>query len=323
MNAARALWVVGAGRAELRPETLPEPGDGEVRIRASWSAISRGTERLVLDGRVPADSADRMRCPHQAGSFPWPVKYGYCSVGAVEAGALPVGTRVFCLYPHQDRYVVPVGAVVPVPDAVPSERAALAANAETALNAVWDGAVGPGDRVTVVGAGVVGCLVARVCARIPGTRVHLVDTLASRDEVARTLGAVFLSPDDVLAGTSDVVFHASASGAGLATALRAAGAEATVVELSWYGDAGVQAPLGGSFHHDRLTVRSSQVGRLPPGRAPRWTYRRRLEAALGLLDDPALDVLLDPPIPFADAPAGLAAAVARPATLCARFAYLS
>lgn len=315
---ARALWITGRRTAELRDEALAEPGPGEVRVRATWSGVSRGTERLVLEGRVPAEEAAAMRAPFQAGDFPWPVKYGYASVGVVEAGVLPAGTRTFCLFPHQEAYVVPADAVVPLPDAVPSPRAVLAANLETAVNAAWDGAVGPGDRVAVVGAGVVGALVGYVCGRIPGVEVELVDP-ADRSGLARALGVGFASPGRA-AAERDVVFHASATADGLATAIGLAGVEARVIELSWYGAGAVQAPLGGAFHARRLALVGSQVGRVPAARAPRWTTRRRLALAVSLLADPALDALLDEEVPFEALPLALPGIVDR-ARLCARVRY--
>ncbi len=292
-----------------------------MEVRTLFSGVSRGTERLVLAGRVPPSEAAAMRAPHQRGEFPFPVKYGYGSVGVVEAGALPAGTRVFCLYPHQDRYVVPAAAVVALPDAVPAERAVLAANLETALNAVWDGRVGPGDRVAVVGAGVVGALVAWLCGRIPGTEVTLVDVLPERRGLAAALGVGFAVAGHA-EGERDVVFHASATGAGLATAIDLAGAEALVLELSWYGEGTVPAPLGGAFHARRLTLRGSQVGGLPVERRPRWTYRRRLATALALLADPALDALISSEGPFASLPEDLPRVTSGPGgPLCHRVRY--
>ncbi|MEQ1507307.1 MAG: zinc-binding alcohol dehydrogenase [Myxococcota bacterium] len=318
---SRALWIVDRRRAELRDEPLPSVGPGQVRVRTRFTAISRGTERLVVDGRVPPELADAMRAPHQAGAFPWPVKYGYCNVGVVEAGALPVGTRVFCLYPHQDRFVVDADQVVPLPPDLPDGRAVLTANAETALNAVWDARVGPGDRVAVVGAGVVGALVAWLCGRIPGTDVTLIDVLPARAAVAEALGVRFASPDRA-DGDRDVVFHTSASPAGLATAIGLAGVEATVIELSWYGAGTIPAPLGGAFHHRRLTLRSSQVGGLPVDRRPRWTYRRRVEAAMALLAHPAAEALIDGESSFADLPRTLIEVADAPGGwLCHRVRY--
>jgi hypothetical protein len=304
---AKALWYVGDGRAELREEAVAAPGSGEVRVRALYGAISRGTERLVAFGRVPASEYERMRAPLMAGTFPFPVKYGYATVGRVEAGVNQItpGQIVFALHPHQDEFTIPAAMAVPVPAGVPQARAVLAANMETALNALWDGAPGLADRIAVVGGGIVGLLIARLCVRMPGVEVTLVDIAPERSELARALGVAFATagaaPRDC-----DLVFHASASAKGLATALGLAGEEATIVELSWYGAGEVAAPLGEAFHSRRLRLVASQVGKIAPSHRPRWTHGRRLGAALALLDDPALDVLLAPAIEFGDLPARLA-----------------
>jgi NADPH:quinone reductase-like Zn-dependent oxidoreductase len=303
----KALWYVAPGRAELRAEEVPAPKAGEVRVRALYGAISRGTERLVHGGRVPASEFERMRAPMMGGAFPFPVKYGYATVGRVEAGAVELdGRSVFSLYPHQDVFTLPAAAVCPVPEDVPPARAVLAANMETALNAVWDGAPAPADRIAVVGGGLLGLLVAHLCAGIPGTEVTVIDIALSRGELAHALGADFAGPDQAPVDC-DLVFHASASAAGLATALRLAGEEATIVELSWYGKGDIAAPLGEAFHSRRLRLVSSQVGKVAPSHRPRWTHGQRLAAALALLGDPVLDMLLAPAIAFADLPAKLPA----------------
>jgi NADPH:quinone reductase-like Zn-dependent oxidoreductase len=298
----QALWYVGAGGAELRPETVPEPSSAEVRVRALFGAISRGTERLVFSGRVPPSQYQRMRAPHMAGSFPYPAKYGYATVGRVEQGPRELQSRiVFVLHPHQTVFTISADAVVPVPEQVPPARAVLAANMETALNAVWDGAPGPADRIAVVGGGVVGLLVARLCARLPGSEVTVVDIAAARGEIAHALGAGFAVPA-AAPQECDLVFHASGTAAGLGTALRVAGEEATIVELSWYGAAEVAAPLGEAFHSRRLRLVASQVGEVAPSHRARWSRGRRLAAALDLLADPILDRLLGPAVPFENLP---------------------
>jgi hypothetical protein len=299
---AEALWYVGPGRAEIRPEPDRAPASGEVRVRALYGALSRGTERLVLSGRVPESEYGRMRAPFMAGTFPFPVKYGYATVGRVEDGPAELaGKIVFALYPHQDLFTLPVDAVVPLPDGVPPARAVLAANMETALNGVWDVAPGPADRIAIVGAGVLGVLVAWLCARLPAAEVTLVDIDPRREALAGALGVGFAVPE-AAPGECDLVVHASASVAGLSTALRLAGEEATVLELSWYGSCDVAVPLGGAFHSRRLRLVSSQVGKVAPSHRARWSQRRRLAAALALLADPALDALLAPAIAFRDLP---------------------
>ena len=289
---AQAFWTVSAGRGEIRDETLADPSPSDVRVRALHSGISRGTESLVFHGRVPPTEYQRMRAPLQAGNFPWPVKYGYASVGVVEHGpAELMGRTVFVLHPHQTRYVVPASVAHAVPPHVPARRAVLAANMETALNGVWDASVKPGDRVSVVGGGTVGCLVAWLAGRIPGCDVELVDVNPARATTASALRVGFASPD-AASGSADVVIHASGASAGLDTALALAGDEAVVVEMSWYGDRPVTAALGGAFHAQRLTLKSSQVGRVATSQRARWSTTRRMTLALEMLAEPALDVLL-------------------------------
>jgi len=304
---AAALWYVGPGRGEIRGEPAIEPGPRDVRVRALHGALSRGTERLVFAGRVPESEFERMRAPFMGGAFPFPVKYGYAVVGRVEAGPQELRDRiVFALHPHQSVFAIPAEAAIPVPDGVPPRRAVLAANMETALNAAWDAAPGPADRIAVVGAGVVGALIGFLCGKLAGARVVLVDITASRAELAKRLGVDFALPADA-PGDCDLVFHASGTPAGLATALRAAGEEAAVIELSWYGSAEVPIRLGEAFHSRRLRLVSSQVGQVAPSHRARWTPQRRLAAALNLLADPALDALLAPAIAFGDLPAQLPA----------------
>ncbi|MGR6320512.1 dehydrogenase [Micromonospora soli] len=298
---ARAFWLRAPGEGELRPVELPRPGPDEVLVRTLFSGVSRGTETLVFTGRVPADQYATMRAPFQEGDFPAPVKYGYLSVGTVEQGPPALrGRTVFCLHPHQTAYVVPADAVVVVPDGVPAARAVLAGTVETAVNALWDAAPLVGDRVSVIGGGMVGCCVAALLARFPGVRVELVDADPARAEVAAALGVDFARPADA-AGERDLVVHASATADGLQRGLDLLRPEGTVLELSWYGDRPVTLALGGTFHSRRLAIRSSQVGTVSPRRADR-SYADRLALALELLADPAFDALLTGPSRFAELP---------------------
>lgn len=318
---ATALWIAAPGRAELRRAPLPAITEGMLRLRLSWSAVSRGTERLVFEGRVPASEAERMRCPLQEGRFPGPLKYGYAAVGIVEDGpANLVGAAVFSLAPHQDRAVIPAAMAVPLPEGTPPRRAALAANLETALTILWDAGLGPGDRVAVIGGGVVGLLAARLAVRIPGAEVTVVDVNPDRAAVVAALGVAFAAPG-AAPRDCDVVIHASASAEGLATAIDCAGFEAAVVEASWYGDRTTTVPLGGAFHSRRLRIVGSQVGSVPVSRRARWPHRRRLETALALASDPALDALISGETAFVDSADHYAAILRDPGTLAHLFRY--
>jgi 2-desacetyl-2-hydroxyethyl bacteriochlorophyllide A dehydrogenase len=289
---ARAFWLRSPGEGELQPVALPEPGDGDVLVRTLHTGISRGTETLVFRGAVPASQYAAMRAPFQEGDFPAPVKYGYLNVGVVEAGpSALLGRTVFCLYPHQTAYVVPASAVTPVPDGVPAARAVLAGTVETAVNALWDAAPLVGDRITVLGAGMVGSCVAALAARLPGAHVQLVDVDPERAAVAAAFGVDFAFPDGAAAGR-DLVVHASGTAEGLRRALELLAPEGEVIELSWYGDREVSLPLGEAFHSGRLAIRASQVGRVAPARRSRRSTADRLALALELLRDPGFDALL-------------------------------
>ncbi len=322
MDTARAFWTTEPGTGSIRTETLPPAQTGDVLVHTLYSGISRGTETLVFAGRVPPSQYLAMRAPFQSGEFPGPVKYGYISVGQIAEGPdARVGERVFCLFPHQDRYRVPGDAAIPLPCALPAERAVLAANMETAVNAFWDAGPLAGDRVAVIGGGVLGMLTAWLCRRVPGTQVTLVDPNPARRPVAGALGLEFRGEGNGLGGC-DLVVHASGQPAGLVEALRVAGPEATILELSWYGDRSVPLPLGEDFHARRLVLRSSQVGQIPAHRKARWDYRRRMELALQLLCDDALDVLITGESPFDELPDVLATLTRAPGdTLCHRIRY--
>jgi 2-desacetyl-2-hydroxyethyl bacteriochlorophyllide A dehydrogenase len=322
LTSTQAFWIAARGRGEIRDETLPAPSADDVVVRSLYSGISRGTEAMVFTGRVPESEHQRMRAPFQVGDFPAPVKYGYASVGVVEHGPPELRDRaVFVLYPHQTRYVVAADAVHPVPDDVPPQRAVLAANLETAVNGVWDADVRIGHRVSVIGGGTVGCLAAWLAGKVAGCDVELVDVNERRASIATALGVRFAQPSEA-SRDRDVVIHASGAPAGLDLALRVAGFEATITELSWFGDQHVSLPLGRAFHANRLTIKSSQVGHVAASQRVRWTTRRRMELALRLLRDPSLDVLITGESRFEDLPAVMATLASDPGdTLCHRIRY--
>jgi len=315
----QAFWVQSPGSGQLREERLPEPGPDDVLVRTLCSGVSRGTETLVFRGGVPASQHDVMRAPFQEGVFPGPVKYGYLNVGVVEHGPADLrGKTVFCLYPHQTAYVVPATAVTPVPDSVPPGRAILAGTVETAVNAVWDARPRLGDRIAVIGAGMVGASVAKLLTGFPATRVQLVDVDPAKADIAAALGVEFSTPDKAL-GDCDLVVHASASEDGLAKALELLAPGGEVVELSWYGDRRISVPLGENFHSRRLVIRSSQVGTVA---RPDRSYAQRLGVALDLLADPGFEALVNGECMFEDLPSVLPRLAANElSALCLRVMY--
>lgn len=314
-----AYWVVARGTGELRPENLPRPSDKHVLVRTRASAISRGTEALVFYGRVPESEWSRMRCPFQSGEFPWPVKYGYAAVGVVEEGPSELqGRRVFCLHPHQDRFVVPSDSVVAVPDAVPDLRATLGANLETALNGLWDSGLADdrsqaGVPTAVIGAGAVGLMIGLLARDRAGAEVEIVEPDPSRAAFARDLG-FHVVPAASQAREAPIVFEVSGQSDGLIAALELAAFEATIVALSWFGTQPVTLPLGGAFHAKRLTIKSSQVGAVSPAQRNRISARDRLAQALALLADPVFDRLIGEPVPFVNLPSEMARILSRPVT---------
>jgi threonine dehydrogenase-like Zn-dependent dehydrogenase len=316
MSEARAFWVVAPGRGEIRAETLRAPHPGEALVETLASGISRGTESIVFQGRVPGSQYAAMRCPMQEGEFRLPVKYGYSAVGLVREGPEALlGRRVFCLAPHQTRFIAPAAMLTAVPDAVPTRRAVLAANMETAVNIAWDAAALPGERVLVVGAGIVGLLAAHLLARIPGVSLTLVDPDAGKRAAADALGLAFAAPGNA-PGEADLVVHASGAPEGLRFALTHAAFEGRIVEASWFGDREVALPLGEAFHSRRLRILSSQVGHVGGAMRGRRSHAERMALALSLLDDARLDALLDGPSSFGDLPATMARLAAAPGVLC-------
>lgn len=300
-----AYWVIGPRQGEIQPVSVERNGleqSGDIVVEALYSGISRGTESLVFNNAVPESEYQRMRCPFQEGDFPWPVKYGYANVGRVLEGPTELRNRaVFSLFPHQTCFRVPVSAVTPLPDRLPPERAVLAANMETAVNALWDAAPRLGDRIAVIGCGVVGCLVAWLASQVPGARVLAIDPNAQRESVLRGLGVRF-QPQPDARDDYDLVIHASGNPEGLEAALEMAGVEGRIVEMSWFGDQAVNLRLGGAFHSRRLSLISSQVGRVSPIQAPRWSYGDRMALALRLLQADELDSLINSECAFDELP---------------------
>jgi threonine dehydrogenase-like Zn-dependent dehydrogenase len=314
MTSARAYWITAPQQGELRTEPLPKPTTDEIFVRTLVSGVSRGTESLVFRGRVPASEYEAMRAPFMQGSFEFPVKYGYSLVGST-----PQGQRVFVLHPHQDAFVAPASMCIPVPDNIPTRRAVLAANMETALNLFWDAAPLAGERMLIIGAGVIGLLTASLLARVPAARVTIVDIDPAREQLARNFRCQFALPPQA-PGDQELIVHASATESGLRLALDRAAFEARIIEASWYGTACPAVPLGEAFHSRRLRLISTQVGAVASSMRGRRTTRERLALALELLADPAYDALLEGPTPFEDLPEAMPRILTR-GGLCHTISY--
>ncbi|MFF1828307.1 zinc-binding alcohol dehydrogenase [Paenarthrobacter sp. NPDC058040] len=320
-NEAEAYWITANGHGELRREELPVPRESEALVRTLYSGVSRGTERVVHGGHVPQRVAERMHAPHQEGDFPGPVKYGYLNVGVVEQGPTEwVGRTVFSLHPHQDYYVVPTSQLTEIPKNVPARRAVLTGIVEVAVNALWEAGPRLGDRVAVVGGGLVGGALATLLRKFPLGRLQLVDADPEKEKLAQTLGIDFALPENAQ-NDCDIVFHCSATDEGLKLSLQLAGDDSDVIELSWFADKEVTLPLGEDFHARRLSIRSSQVGAVALPRRHRRTTAQRLETAAEALKDPLFDTFLTSECLFRNLPATLATLLERPGGFCHVVAY--
>lgn len=301
MTLARSFWLTEKGRGVLRRETLPAPAPGWCVVQTLFSAVSPGTERLVALGKVPAALREEMACPYMGGGFPFPVKYGYSLVGEVIDGPPKLrGRRVHILHPHQDVCVVRVEDARPLPDSLPPARATLASNMETAVTAAWDSGVVLGERVLVVGFGIVGALVAHVLGRGPAVEVEVVDRRPDRRRLAEAMG--FRASGAPGPDAYDLAFDTSGSPSGLQAAIDAVGVEGRVVAVSWYGTEPARLALGGTFHSRRKRILSSQVSRIPGALQPRFDRARRTALVFRLLESPELDRLMGPRVPFAELP---------------------
>lgn len=300
-SSATAVWFPRASSAELREETLPPLGPGDVRITAIASAISHGTEMLVYRGQVPADL--QLDLPTLRGDFAFPIKYGYASVGrVVEAGAdaaLVPGQHVFVLHPHQSSYVVPDTMPIALPDGLDPELGVFLANVETTLNVMLDAVPRIGDRVAIFGQGVVGLLLTQLVRRAGVSQLITIDPIRTRRDLSLRLGAdSALAPQDAMSLEVDLAIEASGNGTALQQAIDNVAFGGTVVVSSWYGTKPVQLMLGGAFHRRRLRIVSSQVGTIDAALQPRWSNRRRLDTARDLLSELDLAPLISHRLPL-------------------------
>ena len=310
---ARRLVYPGPFRAQIVPVQLASLKKGHVLVKAVFGGISRGTESLVFQGKVPQSEWANMRCLHQDGEFEFPVSYGYSLVGSVvetanASGRLRVGDRVFVMHPHQNEIVVEEHYCNVLPAGLPDERAVLSANAETALNAIWDAGLTRGDTVAVFGAGVLGLLIAVIAAKRIDSQIVVIDRLDDRRETVERLGLRFLGPSDEIEYREnfDCIFNTTASGEALQNAINLANFEGRIMEVSWYGNKPVELCLGGRFHSQRLSIISTQVGSVSKQMRPDVSPADRMQLAMAELLDARFDYLLEPPIAFKKLPEAIA-----------------
>ena len=306
VSAERELWFTGPRRVELRQGQPSSPlAPGEVKARALHSGISQGTELLLYRNEGPRVFDPSLDAP---GTPVYPRRYGYSWVGNIvesRARGVEVGQCVFALRSHGDVHVLRPEVIRTIPASIPSTRATLAANMETALTVVWDAGIAIGDRVLVLGGGVVGLLTAMLAKVAGAARVSVVEPFPRRRQAALSLGAdeAFSPGQDVPDGECDVVIEATGDPASLDRAIAHAGLEATIVVASFYGERRSPIALGTEFHRRRLHLTASQVSRIPAHKTARWDASRRFAMVLERLTDPRLDALVEPPVPFAEAPA--------------------
>ncbi|MEN0004557.1 MAG: zinc-binding alcohol dehydrogenase [Bacteroidota bacterium] len=297
---SNALWHLSSSTSSLLSSAIPAPKEGQCLVKSEFSLISLGTERLVASGAVPVDLHQNMRVPYMEGSFELPVKYGYSLVGQVVTQGYPLsGKKVHLMHPHQSYCIVEAEALTLIPEKVPIRRAVLASNLETAVNAVWDSQVQIGDRVLVVGFGMIGALTALLLQQIAGVEVYIAERLPQRRALAQQLDFQLLAEETDF----DITFHTSSSSSGLQMAIDRLGYEGTSVELSWYGTKEVSMQLGASFHQQRKRLIASQVGQVPGSKQNRWDYRRRKQLVFQLLQQEKFDQLLTHEISLSEAPA--------------------
>jgi 2-desacetyl-2-hydroxyethyl bacteriochlorophyllide A dehydrogenase len=292
---AVSVWLPRAREVELRRESVANVQPSDVRIAAIASAISHGTEMLVFRGLVPEGL--ELDLPTLRGSFTFPIKYGYASVGrVVEAGAdvgcLAVGDAVFVHHPHQSTYVVPATMPIRLPDGLDPLLGVFLANVETAVNVVVDAAPRLGERVAVFGQGVVGLLITQLLRRTGVSQIVVVEPVAQRRDLALALGADVALESGGSISDVDLAIEVSGNAAALDAALNSVAFGGTVVVASWYGTKTVPLMLGGAFHRRRLRIVSSQVSTIDAALQPRWTHQRRLALASQLLSELELTSLI-------------------------------
>ncbi len=298
-----ALWHLSESSTILKTTNIRNDHPTSCLIKSLYSLVSTGTERLVAQGKVPGNLQEAMKVPYMEGSFGFPLTYGYSLVGEIIEGPEHlISKNVHIMHPHQSMLYADEAHVALIPEDIPSKRAVLISNLETAINAVWDSEVTLGENVFVAGFGTIGSLLCQVLRKFPAIDLHVLEPNQARCEKARSWGFNAVQAITLPEPPFDVAFNTSCHENGLQVCIDSVGYEGKVVELSWYGTQSVNINLGKSFHHFRKQIISSQVSQIPGHKLSRWDYRRRKALAFDLLKDPFFDELLTDEISFEDAP---------------------
>jgi hypothetical protein len=298
-----SYWVVSPSQGQIRDTPMMSLSKDTLSLETLFTGISPGTERLVGMGKVPEECWEKMRCLYMEGSFDFPLKYGYSLVGQAITGS-ETGKRFFVMHPHQSRVVVARSDALELPDWLPSQRATLIPNMETALNAVWDAQVSQKDKILIVGGGIIGILISFVLSKEYGIQPDFLEQDRQRIQYLKQLPWLGNSRlgTDYREGNYNIAFHTSSSSSGLQSGIDALAFEGRCIELSWYGTQSVSLQLGGSFHYQRKQIIASQVSAIAQPKRSLIDYSQRKEQVLGLLGDATLDILLQPAIAFLELP---------------------
>lgn len=301
----QSLWFTGVRQQEIRSEPLPTPGPGQLGVTTLLSAISAGTELLLYRGQMPAEMSADASIEALSGTLAFPLKYGYSAVGLVTSlgdrvDAAWLGQRVFAFNPHETGFVISAENAISISEHIESDAAVLLPNMETALSFAMDGAPIIGERVLVLGQGIVGLLTTHLLAQMPLASLTAVDKLAIRRNIALEIGATqtFGIDQPLESDSYDLVYELSGNPAALNTAIDAVAFGGRIVVGSWYGTKRASLDLGGAFHRKHVQIISSQVSTLAPRWQGRWTKARRMQTALQLLPGVNLNLLITQRTPF-------------------------
>ncbi len=291
---SKALWHIDKEFSEWKSTPLEEAAPGSIKINTNFSMISTGTERLVAKCEVPASIQAEMSVPYMKGDFDLPVKFGYACGGQAQDGK-----HYHYMHPHQDICIVNKEALFCLDNGLPPFKIPLVSNMETVLNAIWDSEYAESDKIAVCGFGNVGSLLANTLRLYAQKEAAIIEKEDWKKQKAQDMGWDVSSKEDA---RYDIIFHTTGSAAGLQYCIDHLNEEGKVIELSWYGTKKVNLRLGEDFHYKRLSIKSSQVGKISPTVRDEIDYKKRKEIAADLLLDTSYDKLVTNIVAWEDVP---------------------